>query len=53
MASATGRRKQAELRVRARGRLLDHREGADEVGKCETGMPVIGKFSTARSVWTP
>ena len=23
------------------------------VGKCETGMPVIGKFSTARSVWTP
>ncbi len=51
MATAEGRRPSRAF-ARAAASLTIARERTS-VGKCETGMPVIGKFSTARSVWTP
>jgi hypothetical protein len=44
----TRRIEQAELAIASGRRQFDRSQRPDEIG-----VPVIGKFSTARRVWTP
>ena len=53
MAAALPGVEQSELVVGAGGGLLHGGQRRDQVQLEDSGWPVMGKFSTARRVWTP